>query len=1056
MSPGGLARALRTSRTVLGSRVTATAPMSSPRFQAPYAPDDAALAEALLREAPLPAGAEAAVDRLAADLIDAIRADAGHGAVEALLREYALTTREGLALMSLAEALLRVPDAATADRLIADKLREGDFAHHAVRSESGLAQAASWALGLGARLVGPEDTPEATLGGMVRRLGRPAVRAAAHRAMRLMGGQFVLAEEIGAALKRAGSGAARRSRYSFDMLGEGARTAEDAESYRQAYARAIARIGRGAGNAPLPARPGISVKLSALHPRYSPTQGARVMAELVPVVRDLARAARAHDLNFTLDAEEAERLELSLDVFAAVLADPTLAGWDGFGLAIQAYSKRCLPVIDHVAQLAERHDRRLMVRLVKGAYWDTEVKLAQIQGAPDYPVFTRKAMTDLNYLAAARRLLDHRPRLYPQFATHNALTVASVLGLAGLLDRPATEEAGFEFQRLHGMGEALYERLAERAPGIGQRIYAPVGGHRELLAYLVRRLLENGANASFVARAADPAVPVAQLLARPQTLVETPSQARHPEIPLPRDLFGAERRNAPGLAFGDGAALRRLIGSVAAAAGSADATSLIDGTVQAGHARPVLSPIDGSALGSVTEADEAIAARAMDAAARGFPAWAATPADARAACLERAAEAFLREQPRLLHLLQAEAGKTLDDAVAEWREAIDFLRYYAVQGRRLFAEPQSLPGPAGEANSLRLSGRGVFAAVSPWNFPLAIFTGQVAAALMAGNAVIAKPAPQTPLVADLAVRLLHGAGVPGSALHLVPGGPETGAALIGHAALSGVVFTGSTATAQAINRALAARDGAILPLIAETGGINAMIVDATALPEQVADDVVVSAFRSAGQRCSALRLLLVQEDVADRMIAAVAGAARELTVGDPRDLATDLGPVIDAPAKRRLDAHIAAMARSARTHVSGADPGGLYVAPHIFEIGGVADLRQEVFGPILHVVRYPASGLASVIEAIRAEGYGLTLGIHSRIEETAERIADALPHGNVYVNRNMIGAVVGSQPFGGTGLSGTGPKAGGPHYLVRFATERTLTVNTAAAGGSVGLITLDG
>ncbi|WP_462123172.1 bifunctional proline dehydrogenase/L-glutamate gamma-semialdehyde dehydrogenase PutA [Methylorubrum thiocyanatum] len=1030
--------------------------MSSPRFQAPYGPDDAALAEALLREAPLPAGAEAAVDRLAADLLDAIRADAGHGAVEALLREYALTTREGLALMSLAEALLRVPDAATADRLIADKLREGDFAHHAVRSESGLAQAASWALGLGARLVGPEDTPEATLGGMVRRLGRPAVRAAAHRAMRVMGGQFVLAEEIGAALKRAGSGAARRSRYSFDMLGEGARTAEDAESYRQAYARAIARIGREAGNAPLPARPGISVKLSALHPRYSPTQGARVMAELVPVVRDLARAARAHDLNFTLDAEEAERLELSLDVFAAVLTDPTLAGWHGFGLAIQAYSKRCLPVIDHVAWLAERHDRRLMVRLVKGAYWDTEVKLAQMQGAPDYPVFTRKAMTDLNYLAAARRLLAHRPRLYPQFATHNALTVASVLGLAGLLDRPATEEAGFEFQRLHGMGEALYERLAERAPGIGQRVYAPVGGHRELLAYLVRRLLENGANSSFVARAADPAVPVAQLLARPQTLVETRSQARHPKIPLPRDLFGAERRNSPGLAFGDGAALRRLTDSVAAASGSADATPLIDGTVEAGHARPVLSPIDGSALGSVTEADEAIAARAMDAAARGFPAWAATPADARATCLERAAEAFLREQPRLLHLLQAEAGKTLDDALSEWREAIDFLRYYAAQGRRLFAEPQSLPGPAGEANSLRLSGRGVFAAVSPWNFPLAIFTGQVAAALMAGNAVVAKPAPQTPLVADLAVRLLHGAGVPGSALHLVPGGPETGAALIGHAALSGVVFTGSTATAQAINRALAARAGAILPLIAETGGINAMIVDATALPEQVADDVVVSAFHSAGQRCSALRLLLLQEDVADRMIAAVAGAARELTVGDPRDLATDLGPVIDASAKRRLDAHIAAMARSARTHVSGADPGGLYVAPHIFEIGGIADLRQEVFGPILHVVRYPASGLAGVIEAIRAGGYGLTLGIHSRIDETAERIADALPHGNVYVNRNMIGAVVGSQPFGGTGLSGTGPKAGGPHYLVRFATERTLTVNTAAAGGSVGLITLDG
>ena len=1030
--------------------------MSASRFQAPYAPDDAALAEILLREAPLSAGVEAAVDRLASDLIGAIRADAGHGAVEALLREYALTTREGLALMSLAEALLRVPDSATADRLIADKLREGDFAHHAVRSDSGLAHAASWALGLGARLVGPQDTPEATLGDMVRRLGRPAVRAAAHRAMRMMGRQFVLAEEIEAALKRAGSGSARRARYSFDMLGEGARTAEDAASYRQAYARAIARIGREAGNAPLPARPGISVKLSALHPRYAPTQAARVMAELVPVVRDLARAACAHDLNFTLDAEEAERLELSLDVFAAVLADPALAGWDGFGLAIQAYSKRCLPLIDHVAALAERHDRRLMVRLVKGAYWDTEVKLAQTQGAADYPVFTRKAMTDMNYLAAARRLLAHRPRLYPQFATHNALTVASVLGLAGLIDGPGKEEvAGFEFQRLHGMGEALYQRLAERVPGIGQRVYAPVGGHRELLAYLVRRLLENGANSSFRARAAVPAVEVAELLARPQSLVAAPSRARHPCIPLPRDLFGCERRNSPGLAFGDGAALRRLTDAVAGASGPAEAAPIIDGAARSGHARPVVTPIDASVIGGVVEADTAVATLAMEAAARGFPDWMRSSAAERADCLERAAEAFLQEKGRLLHLLQLEAGKTLDDALAEWREAIDFLRYYAAQGRQLFAGPQSLPGPAGEANSLRLVGRGVFVAVSPWNFPLAIFTGQVAAALMAGNAVVAKPAPQTPLVADLAVRLLHGAGIPGGVLHLVPGGPEIGAALIGHPALSGVVFTGSTATAQRINRTLAARDGAILPLIAETGGINAMIVDATALPEQVADDVVTSAFRSAGQRCSALRLLVVQEDVADRMITAVAGAARELRVGDPRDLATDLGPVIDADAKRRLEAHIEAMSASAHLHFAGSAPGGLYVAPHIFEIGAVADLRQEVFGPILHVVRYPANGLARVVEEIRAGGYGLTLGIHSRIEEAAERIAETLPHGNVYVNRNMIGAVVGSQPFGGTGLSGTGPKAGGPHYLVRFATERTLTVNTAAAGGSVGLITLD-
>ncbi|KQT49295.1 integrase [Methylobacterium sp. Leaf456] len=1021
---------------------------SAPRFQAPYAPDDAALAQVLLREAVLPPEAEPGVDALAADLIAAIRSEAGHGAVETLLQEYALTTREGLALMSLAEALLRVPDAATADRLIADKLREGDFAHHAVRSEAGLAQAAAWALGLGARLVSAGDTPEATLAGLVGRLGRPAVRAAAHRAMRIMGGQFVLAEDIGAALRRAKAGPAGL-RYSYDMLGEGARTVDDAEAYRLSYARAIERIGRAAGDAALPARPGISVKLSALHPRYAPTQSVRVRAELVPVVLDLARAARAHDLNFTVDAEEAERLELSLDVFAAVMADPSLAGWDGFGLAVQAYSKRCLPVIDHVADLARHHDRRLMVRLVKGAYWDGEVKAAQVQGLPDFPVFTRKAMTDLSYCAAARRLLAYRPRLFPQFATHNALTVASVLALAG-------DEAGFEFQRLHGMGEALYARLAESRPGIGCRVYAPVGGHRALLAYLVRRLLENGANASFVARAADPAVPVARLLVRPQALIETAALARHPGIARPRDLFGPERRNSEGLAFGDRAAVADLCVGIARATGPFTAAPILDGRACEGRTRPVASPIDGASLGTVVEADAATVARAMDAAARGFSDWAATPAETRAACLERAADAFVSNRNTLLHLLQTEAGKTLDDALAEWREAIDFLRYYAAEGRKLFAGPLALPGPAGEANTLALHGRGVFAAISPWNFPLAIFCGQVAAALMAGNAVVAKPAPQTPLVAALAVRLMHGAGLPADALHLVPGGPEVGATLIGHPALAGVVFTGSTASARAINRALAARDGAILPLIAETGGLNTMIVDATALPEQVADDVVASAFRSAGQRCSALRLLLVQEDVADGMIATIVGAARELRVGDPRELSTDLGPVIDAEAKARLDAHIARMRSEARTHLTGTAPPGLSMAPHVFELDRVTDLREEVFGPILHVVRYPADGLDRVIEDIRAGGYGLTLGIHSRIESTWTRIAAALPHGNVYVNRNMIGAVVGSQPFGGTGLSGTGPKAGGPHYLTRFATERTLTVNNAAAGGSVGLITMEG
>jgi len=1016
-----------------------------PRFAAPYAPDDAALAADLLAACPDDSGRASAIDGLSRDLIGAVREGGGLGTVERLLQEYALTSREGLALMALAEALLRVPDSGTADRLIADKLGEGDFAHHAPRHEGLLVSASSWALGLGARLVAGDDTPEAILRGLARRLGRPAVRGAALAAMRLMGTQFVLAEEIGTALKRSAEGEGRRTRYSYDMLGEGARTAADAAAYRGAYAEAIAAIGRAAGDGRLPDRPGISVKLSALHPRYAPTQEARVMAELAPALLDLARAAEAHDLNLTVDAEEAERLELSLHVFGAVLADSSLAGWDGFGLAVQAYGKRCLPVIDHVEALAQTHERRLMVRLVKGAYWDTEVKLAQVQGAPGYPVFTRKAMTDLSYLAASRRLLA-APRLTPQFATHNALTIATIA---------ETATGPYEFQRLQGMGEALYDRLLERRPDLAVRVYAPVGGHRELLAYLVRRLLENGANSSFVARVADASVPVDDLLVRPQALIGSPERAAHPRIPLPRDLYAPERVNSPGLAFGDSARLAELMREAAAAAGPGLAAPVIDGTERGGATRPVPSAIDGTAIGQVLEADEAAADAAMEAAARAFPAWDATPAEDRAACLERAAGGFEAHRGRLLHLLQAEAGKTLDDALSEWREAIDFLRYDAAQGRSLFRRPAALPGPAGESNALWLRGRGVIAAISPWNFPLAIFIGQVAAALMAGNTVVAKPAPQTPLIAAEAVRLLHAAGVPGGALALLPGGPEAGACLLGHPALAGVVFTGSTGTAKAIQRALAAREGAILPLIAETGGINAMIVDATALPEQVADDAVTSAFRSAGQRCSALRLLVVQEEVADRMIAAVAGAARELRIGDPRALSTDIGPVIDAAAKERLLAAIARGRQAARVHLAGEAPAGLYVAPHIFEIARVEDLTDEVFGPVLHVLRYPADGLDAVLASLKAGGYGLTLGVQSRIEATVARVRAALPHGNVYVNRSMIGAVVGTQPFGGSGLSGTGPKAGGPHYLPRLAIEQTATVNLAAAGGSVGLVTLE-
>ncbi|WP_291869939.1 bifunctional proline dehydrogenase/L-glutamate gamma-semialdehyde dehydrogenase PutA [Bradyrhizobium sp.] len=989
-----------------------------PSFQATYAADDGAIAERLLATAGLSAEQDARIDRTAARLIGAIRADDDRlGGIEDMLREFALSTKEGLALMVLAEALLRVPDARTADQFIEDKLGQGDFVHHETRSSAFLVNASAWALGMSARVIQPGETPQGTIGRLTKRLGAPAVRAATRQAMRLMGSHFVLGETIEAALERAHS--ADASRYSFDMLGEGARTAADAGRYFNSYASAIEAIGRTADDRPLPERPGISVKLSALHPRFEAVSRERVMTELVPRLLDLARRARALELNFTVDAEEADRLELSLEVIARAFSDASLKGWDGFGLAIQAYQKRADAVIGYCDELAGALNRRMMLRLVKGAYWDTEIKRAQERGLDDYPVFTRKAMTDLNYIACVHQLLARRPRIFPQFATHNALTVATVLELAG-------GTSGFEFQRLHGMGEALYAQLGADRPGVACRTYAPVGTHRDLLAYLVRRLLENGANSSFVAAAADDTVPVATLLRRPADIVGTAANARHPDIRLPRDLYQPQRQNSRGIEFGERAPLSELVAAIAAE------------TIPA--------------AGSILDATPADANAAIVAAREGFKGWGRTPAHRRAAILEHAANLLEQRRAHFIALLQREGGKTLDDALSEVREAVDFCRYYAAEGRKLFGDGEPLPGPTGESNTLRLRGRGVFLAISPWNFPLAIFLGQVAAALMAGNAVVAKPAEQTPLTAAAAVRLLHHAGVPASALHLVPGDGSIGAALVAHPDVAGVVFTGSTEVARSINRALAAKDGPIVPLIAETGGINAMIVDATALPEQVADDVVTSAFRSAGQRCSALRLLFVQDDVADRMIEMIAGAARELRIGDPRDPSTHVGPVIDLEAKQRLEAHIARMKKQARLHFAGAAPDGNYVAPHIFELPGADQLTEEVFGPILHVVRYPSDRLDRVLRSIGRSGYGLTLGIHSRIDDTIEAVIERLAVGNIYVNRNMIGAVVGVQPFGGHGLSGTGPKAGGPHYLARFATEQTVTVNTAAAGGNAALM----
>ena len=1017
-----------------------------PPLRAPYDPPDEAIAAELLASAGRESDAEVRIDARATRLVKAIRARTGGlGGVEDFLHAYALSTKEGLALMVLAEALLRVPDAETADRLIEDKLQAGDWARHGSRSAPLLVSASAWTLGLTVKVIHPGETPEGIVDALIKRLGLPAVRAATRQAMRLLGSHFVLGQTIEEALGRAGSH--HEFLYSFDMLGEGARTSADARHYLDSYARAIEAVGKTAGNDPLPRRPGISVKLSALHPRFEALSRDRVLVELVPKLIELAQIAKRHELNFTIDAEEADRLELSLDVIAATLRDASLAGWDGFGLAVQAYQKRAGPLIDWIGAAAESLNRRLMIRLVKGAYWDTEVKRAQERGLPDYPVFTRKAMTDLCYLDCVRKLLVARPRLYPQFATHNALTVACVIEDAGGTD-------GYEFQRLHGMGEALYDALLAELPDLSCRVYAPVGGHADLLAYLVRRLLENGANSSFVSVAADPSVPVETILRRPQSWIGDASHARHSHIPLPRDLFGASRRNSSGIEFGDSTALDALVAEVRSAPKVAVAKPLIDGSAVTGRERAVNSPVDGAVIGAVQEGDEALVATAMASAQAAFPAWSSIPVAERAAALERAGDLMEQNRGRLIALLQSEAGKTIDDCVSEVREAVDYCRFYAQDARRMFA-PRVLPGPTGESNELRMRGRGVFVCISPWNFPLAIFSGQVVAALVAGNSVVAKPAEQTPLVAFETIRLLHRAGIPAGALNLVPGDGKTGARLVADRRVAGVAFTGSTEVARGINRTLAAKAGPITPLIAETGGVNAMIVDATALPEQVTDDVIASAFRSAGQRCSALRLLCVQEDVADRVLDMVIGAARELSLGDPRDLATHVGPVIDGEAKSKLDRWIAMMdSRGAVLFRLEANPptGGTYVTPAIVELDSARELKEEVFGPVLHFVRWRSSELDRLLDDIAANDTALTLGIHSRIETVVAHVAARMPHGNVYVNRNMIGAVVGSQPFGGSHLSGTGPKTGGPNYLRRFALEQIITVNTAASGGNATLL----
>jgi len=1027
--------------------------------------DEERITTQLIERARLTPGEKAATETLASDLVRRIRlARDKRSAVDAFTQEYALSSEEGVVLMCLAESLLRVPDAPTIDRLIRDKIGSGDWDSHLNRSKSLFVNASTWALMLSGRVVTLDEAAKWDFGGIWKRLiarsGEPVIRQAVTFAMRILGRQFVLGRTIGEALHNARGDREKGYRFSFDMLGEAAYTMHDARRYYEAYRHALAAItsDQPYGGPSIFERPSISVKLSALHPRYEWNKHARMMAELLPALVALGEQARAANLGFTIDAEESERLDLMLDLFEAMGNAESLHGWNGLGLAVQGYSKRGLPVIDWLCDLSRRQDRRIPVRLVKGAYWDTEIKRAQEQGLSEYPVFTRKSGTDTSYLACARKMLGRRDVLFPQFATHNAHTLSAIQVLAG-------DNRDYEFQRLHGMGEALYELYRETEKpsvvGPGIRIYAPVGTHEDLLAYLVRRLLENGANTSFVNRLADEKSPISEIVADPVAQLEAAKPKRNPRIPRPLDML-PDRKNSRGFLWSDPEVAAPMISRLEKALEKPQrAAPVIGGKTRSGGVRQVRDPSDHRrVVGDVIEAGPQDAIDALALAHCSQESWDKRGGAARAAILERAADLFEADAPRLMALAVREGGKTLPNALGEVRETADYLRYYASRARALFETPVRLPGPTGEDNELSLHGRGVFACISPWNFPLAIFTGQVAGALAAGNAVLAKPAEPTPLIASAGVELLHRAGVPEDVLHFLPGrGSKLGAAIFPDIRLAGVALTGSTEAAWAINRALAAREGPLAQVVAETGGMNAMIVDSTALPEQVTRDVITSAFDSAGQRCSALRVLFLQEDVADRMLELILGAMDELKIGDPFLIDTDVGPVIDENARKGLEEHAVAMTKEARLLrklTLGPDhEHGTFFPPHVFEIESISVLKREVFGPILHIVRYAGDRLGNVCEAINATGYGLTLGVHSRIEETAEFVRGHVHAGNTYVNRNQIGAVVGVQPFGGEGLSGTGPKAGGPHYLLKFALERTYTVNTTAAGGNATLLSLD-
>ncbi|MGI9482424.1 MAG: bifunctional proline dehydrogenase/L-glutamate gamma-semialdehyde dehydrogenase PutA [Hyphomicrobiales bacterium] len=1009
-------------------------------------------------------GAETArIEQLARRLVNAVRKGRRpKGGVDAFMQEYDLSSEEGVMLMCLAEALLRIPDADTADKLIADKISGRDWEEHMGASDSLFVNVSTWGLMLTGKVIelgGPKLTDAYDyLGNLVKKSGEPIIRQAMRHAMRIMGKQFVLGRTIEEALELAAFNEEMGYRHSYDMLGEAAMTADDAARYHEAYKEAVSTVAADAGamgSGNIFKRPSISVKLSALHPRYEPAKAERMENELLPRVLELALMAKEGELGLTIDAEEAERLELSLSVFARLAEAPELKNWNGLGLAVQGYGRRAYPVLEWLDALAHETGRRLPVRLVKGAYWDTEIKHGQEQGLDSYPVFTRKVLTDVSYLACAKQMLAHDEAIYPQFATHNAHSLAAILTFAG-------NRRDFEFQRLHGMGQSLYEEVVGAdKENVACRIYAPVGSHEDLLAYLVRRLLENGANTSFVNRLADDEAPISKIIANPVERAEALESIPHPAIPAPADIF-SPRRNSRGEPLWDDETRNALCAEIEKELKVGyHAAPIVDGRQVDRKAQTSYSPHDRKVpVGKVAEATPKDIETAVSSAANSSHDWDRLGGEARAEILERVADLYEQNTARLMGIMVREAGKTLNNAQADLREAVDFLRYYAAQAREKFSSSRQLPGPTGERNEVSLHGRGVFACIAPWNFPLAIFTGQVAAALAAGNAAIAKPAEQTPLTAFEAISLMHKAGVPGEALHLIPGsGAVVGAALVADSRVGGIAFTGSNETANAINQALAARGGAIVPFIAETGGINAMIVDSTALPEQAVRDLIGSAYDSAGQRCSAARVAFVQDDIAQRFVPMLQGAVEELKLGDPLDFATDVGPVIDEEARARLDDHKATMARQARTLIDLPLPpeirGGVYVSPAVYEIEGIEVLEQEVFGPILHVVRYQADRLEQVCDAINSTGFGLTLGVHTRIETTAEEIRERVRVGNMYVNRNQIGAVVGAQPFGGEGLSGTGPKAGGPHYLARFATERVVSIDTTASGGNASLMSME-